>query len=269
VLPDIRVLELTNDRLREKQFVTDLGIETTEFVKIDSLDDLARAVDAIGTPAILKTRRFGYDGKGQTRIENAGECGRAWRAISQVPAILERFVRFDKELSVILARARTGEIKLYDVAENVHDRHILASTRVPARIETATGDKATAMACKIADAFDYVGVMAVELFLETGGGEIRLRVNEIAPRVHNSGHWTLDAAMTCQFEQHIRAVSGWPLGDPSRLANAVMTNLIGTDVDNWRHYAQDPAVKLHIYGKTKTMPGRKMGHVTRLERLQT
>ena len=264
IFPDAGVLDISNDRLTEKQFIRDLGIKTASFWPVDSLEDLTSAVKQSGTPAILKTRRLGYDGKGQVKIQADSDLEKCWHAVNENQCILEGFVPFDKELSIILARDQTGEFSAFEPGWNHHENHILATTTVPAPVSEAVKAQALEIAIKIAAALDYVGILAIELFLENSSDEPVLRVNEIAPRVHNSGHWTLDGAITSQFEQHIRAIAGWPLGDVTRHSNVVMTNLIGDQIKNWRKLAQKPNTKIHIYGKTDIKPGRKMGHATEL-----
>ena len=262
--PGVRALEVAQDRLAEKTFVRGLGIATAPFAAVDTRADLDGAIAEIGVPAILKTRRFGYDGKGQAVIRTPGDGDAAWQAIGGTFAIIEGFIAFEREISVIAARGCDGSVEVYDPGENRHVDQILSSTVVPAPIGDAAAAGAVRIACSILDGLDYVGVIGVELFVETVGPETVLRVNEFAPRVHNSGHWTSDACVTGQFEQHIRAICGWPLGSPRRLANAVMTNLIGDEIGTWAAHAADPMSRVHVYGKTATRPGRKMGHVTRL-----
>jgi 5-(carboxyamino)imidazole ribonucleotide synthase len=221
-------------------------------------------------PAILKVRRAGYDGKGQVRIESAGEAAAAWERIHRRPAVLERVVPFAREISVVLARGVDGEVRTYALAENVHRRHILHTTRAPAPMPERRHGRAESIAKRIADALDHVGVMAVEMFElpEADGGA--LLVNEIAPRTHNSGHYTYGACATSQFEQHIRAICGMPLGDPRALTGAVMVNLIGdlwsaAGPPAWQHVLALPEARLHLYGKDLAAPGRKMGHVVLLD----
>ncbi len=264
--PGARALALTQDRLSEKAFVRDLGIETAPFEAIDDLDALKAAAERIGLPAVLKTRRFGYDGKGQVTLRNLDELEAGWEAIGRQSAILEGFVAFEREVSVVAARRADGAFSAYDVTQNVHRNHILHTSTVPADVTCATGTSAASIARSIACALDYVGVFAVELFVVGRGSEQRLVVNEIAPRVHNSGHWTQDGAVTSQFEQHVRAIAGWPLGDAARLGRVEMTNLIGDDVLDWRQLLAEPGVHLHLYGKSEARPGRKMGHANRLWR---
>ena len=261
VLPDARALETAQDRLAEKHFLNHLAIATAPFAAVDDMGALVRAVGAIGRPAILKTRRFGYDGKGQVVVGADMELGAAWRALGARPAILEGFVAFEREISVIAARSAGGEFRAFDVCENVHEHHILAHTSVPARITAATEAAAPALARRICEALDYVGVIAVEMFVRTGGA---LTVNELAPRVHNSGHWTLDGAATSQFEQHIRAICGWPLGDTRRHGAVEMRNVIGDAAADFAGLAAEPGASLHLYGKAEIRAGRKMGHVTRV-----
>jgi len=264
VAPSPQVLAVTQNRIHEKSYVAGLGISVPGFAAIDTAADLAPALERLGRPAILKTRRFGYDGKGQARIDPHADSHAAFRAIGEQPAILEAFVPFERELSVIAARDWRGRFAAYDVPENEHAGGILRRSTVPARIDGTTADAARAMAQRIMEALGYVGVMGLELFAVREGGEVRLYVNEIAPRVHNSGHWTMDACLVSQFEQHIRAVAGWPLGSPARHADATMENLIGHDADRWRDIAAEPGAALHLYGKREVRDGRKMGHVNRL-----
>jgi 5-(carboxyamino)imidazole ribonucleotide synthase len=258
VRPGARALSITQDRFSEKSFVEGLGIAVAPFAEV-STDAAARAAyERIG-PGILKTRRFGYDGKGQMRVINADDAVLALGALKGAPCIYEGFIDFAFEASVVVARGADGGFAAYDPPENVHEHHILRRSTVPGRLTPRQIGDAKAIANKIADALDYVGVLAVELFVGQDGGLI---VNEIAPRVHNTGHWTLEACACSQFEQHIRAVAGWPLGDPARHADAVMENIIGDEVRAWESLARSGAV--HLYGKTEAKPGRKMGHVTRL-----
>ena len=217
----------------------------------------------IKTPALLKTRRFGYDGKGQVPINTLCEAKTAWEKIGEAPAILEGLVAFEQEVSVIVVRAQNGDMRFYDVVENVHQGGILATSRVPASLSDTGEFEARQIAGGIAEALGHVGVLCVEMF-QRGGEAAVLIVNEIAPRVHNSGHWTLDACLVSQFENHIRAICGWPLGEVERHSNARMTNLIGDDVEDWQRLAAEPGTALHLYGKSQARPGRKMGHATRI-----
>ena len=259
IRPGRRALAVSQDRLVEKAFLSDLGLMTAPFAAVDDAVDLAEAIEEIGTPAILKTRRFGYDGKGQARIMTPDDAGQALNDMAGAPAILEGFVEFSHEISVIAARGLNGEIACFDPGENVHKDGILHTTTVPARLTQAQRTDAVLLAGKILNALDYVGVMGVELFVTPQG----LLVNEIAPRVHNSGHWTQDGCMIDQFEQHIRAVAGWPLGDGQRHSDMEMLNLIGSDVDKVPELAKDSANAIHLYGKAEVKAGRKMGHVNR------
>jgi 5-(carboxyamino)imidazole ribonucleotide synthase len=265
VRPNPKVLALTQDRLIEKDFVRGLGIATADFADVTDAESLARAVARLGRPSILKTRRFGYDGKGQTHIRDGVDLAQAFVSLGGAPCILEGFVPFAKEVSVVAARGLDGEFRAWDVCENVHEHHILATTTAPAAISDATARAAIDMARAIAEAADYVGVIAVELFVVSDAQGERLVVNEIAPRVHNSGHWTLDGAVTSQFEQHMRAVAGMPLGSTRRHGRqVVMRNLIGADADKWAEILAEDGACLHLYGKKESRPGRKMGHVTRI-----
>jgi 5-(carboxyamino)imidazole ribonucleotide synthase len=260
VRPGAKALATAQDRLNEKTLARALGSRTADFAAIDTRADLDDAIARQGTPAILKTRRFGYDGKGQAKILAPADVAKAFAEMRGQPTILESFVTFEREVSVIAVRATDGAFAAYDVTENVHRNHILHTASVPARIDGATQTKAVAAARAIAEAVDYVGVLAVEFFVDG----TTLYVNEMAPRVHNSGHWTIDACITSQFENHIRAVAGWPLGTTARHSDAVTTNLIGHDHDAWGQLAAEPGCAIHLYGKRDARPGRKMGHVTRL-----
>jgi 5-(carboxyamino)imidazole ribonucleotide synthase len=266
VVPDPRVLATTQDRLTEKTFVAGLGIATAGYARVDSPAELATALDAVGRPAILKTRRFGYDGKGQVAIRNGMDPQAAWREIGAQPAILEAFVPFEREISVVAARARDGTVQCFDVTENEHRDHILKVSRVPARVSETVAAEARRIAESIAGAFNYVGVLAVEMFVVPDGRGHAVLVNEIAPRVHNSGHWTIDGATVSQFEQHIRAVAGWPLAHPLRHGKIEMINLIGAEIEDAAKWLTVPGAAVHLYGKTTVREGRKMGHVTRLMR---
>lgn len=260
--PGARSLELTQDRIVEKRFINEAGVATVPFAPVDTLADLPAAIAVTGLPAVLKTRRFGYDGKGQAWIRTAGDAAAAWEAIGGQPAILEGAAGFVRELSVVAARSADGVVKAWPLAENVHQDGILKQTTAPAPgVDAGLQARAVEIATALGNGLGHVGVFAVELF-DLGGGT--LLVNEIAPRVHNTGHWTMDACGCDQFEQHIRAVAGWPLGDPTPHSRAVMTNLIGHDVDDWAELAADPELRLHLYGKRKARKGRKMGHVNRL-----
>ena len=262
VLPDPKILAITQDRLAEKNFVTGLGIPTAPFAAVAAPVELAAAIERVGRPAVLKTRRYGYDGKGQATIRNGSDPDTAWREVGGQPCILEAFVPFEREVSVVAARGHDGSVECFDVTENEHRDHILKISRVPAALSEAGMLEARHIAETVAQKFSYVGVLAVELFvLRDGGG---LLVNEIAPRVHNSGHWTIDGASVSQFEQHIRAVAGWPLAKPIRRGHVEMTNLIGREVEDYRRWLAIPGASVHLYGKAVVRPGRKMGHVTQV-----
>ena len=260
VRPGREALRISQDRLTEKTFLQTLGLNTAPFADISDLDDLTAALATIGTPAILKTRRLGYDGKGQVRLNTAENAARALDDMSGAPAILEGFIEFSHEVSVIGARAADGQIACYDPGENVHQNGILHTTTLPANLTNAQRTDAVLIAANIMNALDYVGVMGIELFVTQAG----LIVNEIAPRVHNSGHWTQQGCAIDQFEQHIRAIAGWPLGDGTRQSNVRMLNLIGDDVGRVPELAKDSATAIHLYGKVDTKPGRKMGHVNQI-----
>ncbi|MEI4471263.1 5-(carboxyamino)imidazole ribonucleotide synthase [Frigidibacter sp. MR17.24] len=262
IRPGRRALAVSQDRILEKTFLNGAGLATAPWASVEFADDLAAAIERIGAPSILKTTRMGYDGKGQARIMTADEAEAALATLEGAPAILEGFVDFSREISVIAARSLDGAVCAYDPGENVHRDGILHTTTIPAHITPAQRSDAVLIAAKILTQLDYVGVMGVELFVTPKG----LLVNEIAPRVHNSGHWTQNGCAIDQFEQHIRAVAGWPLGDGSRHTDVVMTNLIGDDVLKVPDYARDPDVAIHLYGKAQARPGRKMGHVNRIVR---
>jgi len=260
VRPCREALRVSQDRLVEKAFLTDLGLKTAPFAAVDDAEDLAEAIAAIGLPAILKTRRFGYDGKGQARIMTADDAEQALADMAGAPSILEGFVDFSHEVSVIAARGVDGEVACFDPGENVHKDGILSTTTVPARLTASQRTDAVLLAAQILNRLKYVGVMGVELFVTPKG----LIVNEIAPRVHNSGHWTQNGCAVDQFEQHIRAVTGWPLGDGGRHSDVVMENLIGDDMNRVPEIAKEPNAALHLYGKAEVKVGRKMGHVNRV-----
>jgi 5-(carboxyamino)imidazole ribonucleotide synthase len=266
VLPDPAVLATTQDRLAEKTFVSSLGIPTARFAAVDRREDLEAALAHVGRPAVLKTRRFGYDGKGQATIRETTDPGEAWEDIGGQPAILEAFVPFEREVSVIAARGADGAMACFDVTENRHRDHILHVSQAPAAVAPSVASEAQRIAETIANAVDYVGVLAVEMFVVADGGGHRVLVNEIAPRVHNSGHWTIDGCTVSQFEQHIRAVAGWPLGSPVRSGRAEMVNLIGDEVADYAKWLEVTGACIHLYGKGEARPGRKMGHVTRIFR---
>ena len=261
IRPNRRALATSRDRLAEKTFLRDLGLGTASFAPVEDAASLREALRTVGAPAILKTRTLGYDGKGQARIGHLSEATAALEAMRGAPAILEGFVDFDREVSVIAARGLDSSVAAFDPGENVHDGGILRTTTVPARLSPSLRSDAVLAAARILNALDYVGVLGVELFVTREG----LLVNEIAPRVHNSGHWTEAGCLVDQFEQHIRAVAGLPLGDGSRHADVVMENLIGDDMDRLPALLREGA-RLHLYGKAERRQGRKMGHVNRVRR---
>ena len=268
VRPDRRALAVTQDRLAERQFLERLSIPVSTYHQVASLADLELAASRIDLPAILKTRRLGYDGKGQVRLERGGDTdlSEAWATIAETPAILERMIPFDRELSIVAVRSLSGETVFYDLSENKHGNQILQCTQVPSTASLRINELAQQIARKIVTELDYVGTIAIEFFLlsDDNQGE-RLLVNEMAPRVHNSGHWTLNAAVTDQFENHIRAICDWPLGATERFADAQMVNLIGEDIDAWPDHAKTPNACMHLYGKRNVRAGRKMGHVTTIK----
>lgn len=256
--PGARALDVSQDRLVEKSFLkTDVGVQVAPFEDIKNVFDLRRAVKRLGLPCVLKTRRFGYDGKGQVILRAEADIDAAWEALAPAPCILEGFIAFEREVSVVAARGLDGTVAAYPLTENVHKNHILHTSTAP-----TSGDDGSAksIASRILTELDYVGVLAVEFFQMSDGALI---VNEIAPRVHNSGHWTQDGGCTDQFEQHIRAVAGWPLGETKPKHGVVMTNLIGQDVEAWLDIASEPDTKIHLYGKVDVRAGRKMGHINR------
>jgi 5-(carboxyamino)imidazole ribonucleotide synthase len=254
--PGRLALAISQDRLSEKEFLTGLGLKVAPYANVTSAAEAEAAAQSIGTPSILKTRRMGYDGKGQVRLKNVSDMEQAWQAMQGAPSVLEGFINFSHEVSVIAARTSDGQVACYDPGENVHREGILHSTTVPATLSAAQRMDAVLLAGQILNALEYVGVMGVELFVTADG----LIVNEIAPRVHNSGHWTQNGCVICQFEQHIRAVASWPLGDGSRHSDIRMENLIGADMDRVPELRKTNAA-LHLYGKSEVKPGRKMGHI--------
>ena len=260
IRPGRRALAVSQDRLAEKSFLRDLGLKTAPFAPVDDEEALRQGLATLGTPAILKTRRMGYDGKGQARLDDMSDCPAAWEAMRGAPAILEGFVRFSHEISVVAARGVGGEVACYDPGENLHKSGILVETRVPARLTASQRTDAVLIAANILNALDYIGVIGVEIFVTDSA----LVVNEIAPRVHNSGHWTQNGCAVDQFEQHIRAITGLPLGDGQRHSDVVMENLIGDDLDRLPELLRAPHTAVHLYGKPETRAGRKMGHINRI-----
>ncbi|RZJ96770.1 MAG: 5-(carboxyamino)imidazole ribonucleotide synthase [Brevundimonas sp.] len=260
VAPGPTALAIAQDRVDEKTFLNAVGARTVDFVPVDGPDDIVAGLERLRAPALLKTRREGYDGKGQVWVRKASEAIDAWHAIGERPAILEARADFQRELSVICARGWDGKIAVYPLGENKHAGGILRTTTAPARTDAATERRAKRIAKAILEGLDYVGVIGVELF-DLGD---RLLVNEIAPRVHNTGHWTQDGCACDQFEQHVRAVAGWPLGPTKAHARVEMTNLLGSEVDRWSRLAGRADTHIHLYGKAEARPGRKMGHVNRI-----
>jgi 5-(carboxyamino)imidazole ribonucleotide synthase len=260
VRPGSKPLGVAQDRIQEKRLARDLGAMTADFGSVNSLDDLHARLDQLGAPGILKTTRMGYDGKGQAKINSVVDASAAWAVMKNQPAIYESFVNFACEVSVLVARGVDGRTACFDVTENVHRNHILHTSTVPANISPELAAEAVFVAQRMAEALDYVGIMGVEFFV----GDDVLYVNEIAPRVHNSGHWTQNACTVSQFEQHMRAVAGWPLGTTRRHSDAVMTNMLGDEAHEWLKLAAEPGTAVHLYGKTEARPGRKMGHINRI-----
>lgn len=263
VRPDWNVLRIAQDRLLEKEFFAALGIATAPWRKVTGAAELEAAIAEIGRPAVLKTTRLGYDGKGQVKIDDAISAAEAWRQLDASVGVLEGFIDFACEVSVIVARGLDGATACFDAVENRHVNHILDTTVAPADLPAALLAEARRIGERSAAALELVGLLAVEMFVTRDG---RLLANEMAPRPHNSGHWTMDACFTDQFEQFVRAVCGLPLGSPERHSDAEMKNLIGDAVDAWPDILREAGARLHLYGKTAARPGRKMGHVNRLRR---
>lgn len=262
VYPPPRALEVAQDRLTEKQFLRDCGVKTAKFIAIDSQVQLDEALERMGGTGVLKTRRLGYDGKGQMLFDQPGQsASHAFSKLGAVPLILENLVPFDAEISVIAARAKDGQTATYDPAQNHHSEGILRRSVVPAQVPAQTLQAAKAAAISVVESLDYVGVIGIEFFVLSDGG---LLANEIAPRVHNSGHWTEAACVVSQFDQHIRAICSLPLAACTRHSDCVMENLIGDDIDRVPQLLAEPDTFVHVYGKAETRPGRKMGHFTRL-----
>jgi 5-(carboxyamino)imidazole ribonucleotide synthase len=262
VAPAPAVLRISQDRLAEKRFLEAAKVRIAPWAAIESAADLAAAAARVGFPAVLKTTRLGYDGKGQAKVADEASLAAAFACLEPKPLVLEAFVDFAMEVSVVLARGRDGTIACFDTVENFHHDHILHATFAPARIDPALAAAAQDAARRVAEELDLVGLLCVEFFIDRDG---RVLANEIAPRPHNSGHWTIEACAASQFEQHIRAVAGLPLGSPARHADAVMINLVGpADMAAWDAVVATPGLSAHHYGKASARPGRKMGHVTRL-----
>lgn len=263
VLPPVNALRISGDRLTEKTFIREQGLPVADFVDLDSLEALARGLDMFGGTGIVKTRRFGYDGKGQWRIDNDTNWQQSSAEMLAQPAILERVIPFGRELSVIIARGADGQTACYAPIENQHENHILRRSIMPATLDTRQADAARHIGETLVARLEYVGILGVELFDTVEG----LVINEIAPRVHNSGHVTADACVVGQFEQHIRAITGWPLGATELHSRGEMTNILGHEIDNWAEFAGAPDTCVHLYGKPEAREGRKMGHITRLSPL--
>ncbi len=261
VRPDGRTLATAQDRLAEKMFFREIGVEPAPFSKIDHPDQIQPALEKLGGSGVLKSRFSGYDGKGQVRLQGKIMPFPAWAEIGSTFAILEAWIEHDREISVVAARGADGQFVAYDPPENDHSGGILRRSKFPSTAPQAVLDEAVRLARTLADSLDYVGVLALELFLTKDG---KLLANEFAPRVHNSGHWTQDACFTGQFEQHVRAVCGWPLGDPSRHSDGEMINLLGEEAEGWERHLVEGA-KVHLYGKRRAADGRKMGHLVRLK----
>ena len=262
--PGARALAVAQDRFDEKTFLNGAGAPTVAFAAVNSVDDLKGALRTLNGPLLLKTRRGGYDGKGQAWVFKGGDADAAWTQLGHRPCIAEAPADFRRELAIIAARARDGEIAVYPLTESHHENGILRRASAPARASPRVIASAERIAATILAALDYVGVMGIELFERDDGA---LLVNEFAPRVHNTGHWTLDGCEVDQFEQHIRAVAGWPLGPTAATHHVEMTNLLGDEANDWEKLAREPETRLWLYGKGEARPGRKMGHVNRLQAL--
>jgi 5-(carboxyamino)imidazole ribonucleotide synthase len=262
VRPAPSVLRISQDRIDEKTFLNGAGVATAPWARVASRQELDEAVRRIGLPAVLKTTRLGYDGKGQAMLRAPDDLDAAWDRLLPKPLVLEGFVDFAREISVVVARGADGGVSSFDTVENRHRDHILDLTLAPARISSAIDQAAQAIARRVVEALDLIGLLAVEMFVDSSG---KVLVNEIAPRPHNSGHWTIDACPASQFELHIRAIAGLPLPPATRHSDAVMKNLIGPEgMALWPAALAEPGVIPHLYGKAEALPGRKMGHVTRL-----
>lgn len=264
VAPGPEALSVAQDRVAEKQFLNASGAPTVAFASADSGEEAMAAAEQLGAPVLMKTRRQGYDGKGQKWVEHADRAAAVFAALGSTPVILEAPADFVRELSIIAARGRDGATAVYPLAENHHEGGILKRSLAPALVTTALADQAERIALRVLEGLNYVGVIGIELFEMKDG---RLLVNEIAPRVHNSGHWTQDGCEVDQFEQHVRAVAGWPLGPTAAHARVEMLNLLGGEADAWARLAHEPETRIHLYGKREAKPGRKMGHVNKVRGL--
>jgi len=264
VAPGARPLAIAQDRFEEKTFLNANGCPTVAFAAATTGPEASEAVARVGAPALMKTRRDGYDGKGQRWVEHAADAADAFAALGGVPVIVEAACEFVRELSVIAVRGRDGATAVYPLAENHHEGGILRRSSAPAHVTIPIADQAERIAARVLSGLDYVGVIGIELFEIADG---RLLVNEFAPRVHNTGHWTMDGCEVDQFEQHIRAVAGWPLGPTAATAHVEMLNLLGDEAATWLRLASEPETRVHLYGKREAKPGRKMGHVNRVRPL--
>ena len=262
IFPNREALKISQDRLIEKGFINKLGFKTASFCEVNSIEELIHAINQIGAPSILKTRRFGYDGKGQVKVQPSSKPEEIWRNLGEKALILEGFINFSSEFSVIGSRSKDGQISCFDPGENVHKDGILRTTTVPAHLTNQQKTEAVLITAKILETLKYVGVIGIEFFLEKNS----LVINEFAPRVHNSGHWTQNGCTVDQFEQHIRAITGWKLGNAERHSDVIMENLIGDEIYKTNQLVEDGSIALHLYGKTDVNPGRKMGHFNRIKK---
>ena len=262
IFPNREALKISQDRLIEKEFINKLGFKTASFCEVNSIEELIHAINQIGAPSILKTRRFGYDGKGQVKVQPSSKPEEIWKNLGEKALILEGFINFSSEFSVIGSRSKDGQISCFDPGENVHKDGILRTTTVPARLTNQQKTEAVLITAKILETLKYVGVIGIEFFLEKNS----LVINEFAPRVHNSGHWTQNGCTVDQFEQHIRAITGWKLGNAERHSDVIMENLIGDEIYKTNQLVEDGSIALHLYGKADVNPGRKMGHFNRIKK---
>ena len=262
IFPNREALKISQDRLIEKEFINKLGFKTASFCEVNSIEELIHAINQIGAPSILKTRRFGYDGKGQIKVQPSSKPEEIWKNLGEKALILEGFINFSSEFSVIGSRSKDGQISCFDPGENVHKDGILRTTTVPAHLTNQQKTEAVLITAKILETLKYVGVIGVEFFLEKNS----LVINEFAPRVHNSGHWTQNGCTVDQFEQHIRAITGWKLGNAERHSDVIMENLIGDEIYKTNQLVEDGSIALHLYGKADVNPGRKMGHFNRIKK---
>jgi 5-(carboxyamino)imidazole ribonucleotide synthase len=262
IFPNREALKISQDRLIEKEFINKLGFKTASFCEVNSIEELIHAINQIGAPSILKTRRFGYDGKGQVKVHPSSKPEEIWKNLGEKALILEGFINFSSEFSVIGSRSKDGQISCFDPGENVHKDGILRTTTVPAHLTNQQKTEAVLITAKILETLKYVGVIGIEFFLEKNS----LVINEFAPRVHNSGHWTQNGCTVDQFEQHIRAITGWKLGNAERHSDVIMENLIGDEIYKTNQLVEDGSIALHLYGKADVNPGRKMGHFNRIKK---